>query len=280
MQPGRRQSTAQDVDDEREARTLARGDDRSARRIVETQLVGGVAHGFERKGHLVGVRLDKLRSSATAAIAEVRDGDTLMVGGFGDAGVPFALLDALVERGVKDLTVIANNCGTGERGLAALFRHRMVLRVFASFPAQPGNHHFAESYRSGQTELVLVPQGTLVERIRAAGAGLGGVLTPTGVGTLVAEGKDVIVVDDRPYLLEKPLHADVALVKAHVADASGNLRYRLSSRNFNPIMATAARLTIAEVESLVELGALDPDDVHTPGVYVDRMFVSGGASGG
>jgi len=217
---------------------------------------------------------EKLRETADAAVGDVQSGSTVMVGGFGDAGVPFALIDALVRRGVTDLSIVANNCGTGERGLAALFKHGMVRRVYASFPAQAGNGHFAESFRSGRTELVLIPQGTLAERIRAAGAGLGGILTPTGVDTLVAEGKQVVLVDGRSYLLELPLHADVALVRAHTADTSGNLRYRLSSRNFNPVMAMAARCTIAEVERLVEVGALDPDDVHTPGVFVDRLFVA------
>lgn len=214
----------------------------------------------------------QLARSAAEAIGEVRDGDTVMVGGFGDAGVPFVLLDALVERGIRDLTVISNNCGTGERGLARLFAQRLVRKVYASFPAQAGNHHFVDAFRSGTTELVLVPQGTLVERIRAAGAGLGGILTPTGVGTLLAGGSEVMRVKGKEYLLELPLGADVALVKAHVADEAGNLRYRRSSRNFNPLMAMAARWTVAEVERVVPVGAIDPDDVHTPGVFVDRVL--------
>lgn len=220
----------------------------------------------------------KVCPTAIEAVGGVRDGDAVMIGGFGEVGVPFALIDALVERGLRDLTVIANNCGVGERGLAALFKHRMVRRVYASFPAQAGNRHFVESFESGQTELVLVPQGTLAERMRAAGAGLGGVLTPTGVGTLVAEGKQLIEIDGKRFLLEKPLPADVALIRAHVADTSGNLRYRLSSRNFNPVMAAAARHTVAEVASLVTLGELSPDDIHTPGVYVDRLFVDRGTA--
>jgi 3-oxoadipate CoA-transferase alpha subunit len=212
--------------------------------------------------------------SASDAVASIEPGATVMIGGFGDVGVPFQLIDALVEHGAGELTLIANNCGTGERGLARLFQHRLVRRAYASFPAQPGNHHFAAAVESGLTELILVPQGTLVERIRAAAAGHGGFLTRTGVGTLVAAGKQVIEQDGRTYLLELPLRADVALVKAHIADAFGNLRYRLSSRNFNPIMAMAAAVTIAEVEQMSDGIAIEPDDVHTAGVFVDTLVLS------
>lgn len=219
------------------------------------------------------VRSEKLCQTPEEAVDVVHDGDTVMVGGFGDVGTPFELIDALVARGVGNLTIVANNCGTGERGLASLFMHGRVRRIYASFPAQEGNHHFAAAFRSGQTELVLVPQGSLAERIRAGGAGLGGVLTPTGVGTLVAEGKQLISVDGREFLLEPGLRADVALIRAHVADTMGNLRYRRSTRNFNPIMATAARVTVAEVATIVPAGAIDPDDIHTPGVFVDRLWI-------
>ncbi len=221
------------------------------------------------------VRSRKLSRTAEEAVDAVQDGDTIMVGGFGDVGTPFALIDGLVARGVRDLSIISNNCGTGERGLAALFKYGQVRRIYASFPAQDGNHHFAAAYRSGRTELVLIPQGSLAERIRAGGAGLGGVLTSTGLGTLVADGKQHIEVEGREYLLETALRADVALIRAHIADEMGNLRYRLSTRNFNPIMAMAARVTVAEVGAIVPIGALDPDDIHTPSVFVDRLLVRG-----
>jgi 3-oxoadipate CoA-transferase alpha subunit len=223
---------------------------------------------------------EKLWHTAIEAVDVVRDGDTVMIGGFGDVGTPFELIDALVACGAGDLSIVSNNCGTGERGLAALFKSGRVRRIYASFPAQPGNQHFAAAYASRKTELVLIPQGSLAERIRAGGAGLGGVLTQTGLGTLVAEGKQLVAVDGREYLLEPALHADVALIHAHIADTMGNLRYRLSTRNFNPIMAMAARVTIAEVAEIVPVGTLDPDDIHTPGVFVDRLCVRGkGANG-
>jgi len=222
----------------------------------------------------------KLFRTAVEAVGIVRDGDTVMVGGFGNVGTPFELLEALVQSGAGNLSIVSNNCGTGERGLAALFKTGKVKRIYASFPAQEGNDHFAAAYRSGQTELVLIPQGTLAERIRAGGAGLGGVLTRTGLGTIVADGKPLITVDGRDYLLEPALRADVALVRAHVADAMGNLRYRLSARNFNPLMAMAARVTVAEVAQVVAVGALNPDDIHTPGIFVDRLWVREKAADG
>jgi 3-oxoadipate CoA-transferase alpha subunit len=218
---------------------------------------------------------EKVCRTSEEAVSGVRDGDTVMVGGFGDVGTPFELIDALIARGVGNLSIIANNCGTGERGLAALFKNGKVRRIYASFPAQIGNHHFAAAYESGQTELVLIPQGSLAERIRAGGAGLGGVLTATGLGTLIADGKQLVAVDGHEYLIEPALRADVALIYAHVADTLGNLRYRLSTRNFNPIMAMAARVTVAEVADVVAAGALGPDDIHTPGVFVDRLWVRG-----
>lgn len=222
--------------------------------------------------------IDKRFPTADAAVADIADGATIMVGGFGDVGVPFGLVDALVRRGVRDLTLVSNNCGTGERGLALLFKHHLVRRVYASFPSQRGNHHFLAAYNAGEVEVEIVPQGTLAERIRAAGAGIGGFLTPTGVGTVVAESKQVHEVGGKRYLLEHPIHADVALVLAQRADPYGNLRFRLASRNFNPIMAMAARLTIAEVRESVPVGGLDPDDVHTPGLFVNRVVMAEGES--
>ncbi|MCC7103848.1 MAG: 3-oxoacid CoA-transferase subunit A [Chloroflexi bacterium] len=217
--------------------------------------------------------IDKRTASMDAAVADLQDGASIMVGGFGDVGLPFELVDAVVRRGIENLTLISNNCGTGEVGLARLWQHRRVRKVIASFPAQRGNHHFLAAYEEGGVEVVIVPQGTLAERIRAAGAGIGGFYTPTGVGTVVAEGKETRRIDGREYLLELPLFADVALIKAHTADPYGNLRYRLSAQNFNPIMATACTLTIAQVERLVPVGGLDPDDIHTPGLFVDRVVL-------
>jgi 3-oxoadipate CoA-transferase alpha subunit len=222
--------------------------------------------------------INKIVASVDEAVADISDGAVIMVGGFGDIGVPMQLIDALVRRAPKNLTIVANNAGTGDRGLALLFKHGLVRKLYASFPAQRGADHFRAAFEAGQVELELVPQGTLAERIRAAGAGLGGFYTPTGVGTVIAEGKETREIDGRTYVFEKAIRADVALVKAHLADRFGNLRYRLASRNFNPIMAMAARLTIAQVERIVPLGSIDPDDVHTPGVFVDRVVAVGGGS--
>lgn len=187
-------------------------------------------------------------------------------------GVPFAALEALAARGSKELTIVSNNCGTGDRGLALLFQCHLVRRVYASFPAQRGNDHFRRAYEAGEVELELVPQGTLAERIRAAGSGLGGFYVQTGVGTITARGKELRKLDGVEYLLEKPLRGDIALVKAAVADRAGNLRYYRTARNFNPLMAMAASMTIVEAERIVETGDIDPDDIHTPGVFVDRVF--------
>ena len=215
--------------------------------------------------------IDKVVASTDEAVAGVRDGDVVLVGGFGNSGVPMALVEALVRLGRRNLTIVSNNCGTGERGLALLFKHHMVARACASFPAQPGNHHFAAAYESGECQLELVPQGTLAERLRAAAAGLGGFFTPTGAGTDLAAGKETREIEGRTYVLERPLRGDVALVTAHRGDRFGNLRHRFSSRNFNPVMAMAATLTIAQVRQIVPPGALAPDDVHTPGIFVDRV---------
>ncbi len=197
------------------------------------------------------------------------------MGGFGDSGVPFHLLNELSDLPVRNLTVVSNNCGTGERGLAALFKAGLVSKIVASFPVQPGNEQFRQAYESGLTELELVPQGTLVERLRAGAAGLGGVLTPTGVGSKLSVGKPTYAINQHDYLVEEALRGDVALVRARVADPYGNLRFWRAARNFNPVMAMAADYTIAEVDEIVEVGMIDPDDVHTPGVFVDAVVVRG-----
>ena len=220
--------------------------------------------------------IDKIAPSIEAAVAEVRDGDTVLVGGFGSSGVPARLIEALAGLGRRNLTVVSNNCGTGEDGLALLFKHHLVSRACASFPAQAGNHHFRAAFESGECQLELIPQGTMAERLRAAAAGLGGFFTPTAAGTELAAGKETREIDGRTYVFEKPLAGDVALVCAQLGDRLGNLRHRLASRNFNPVMAMAARLTIAEVERVVEPGEIDPDDVHTPGIFVDRVVEVGG----
>lgn len=219
--------------------------------------------------------IDKIAASAAEAVAAVRDGDTVLVGGFGNGGVPMHLIEALVGTGRRRLTVVSNNCGTGEVGLALLFKHHMVARACASFPAQAGNDHFRAAYESGECELELVPQGTMAERLRAAAAGLGGFFTPTGAFTDLAEGKETREIDGRTYVFEKPLRGDVALVSAHLGDRFGNLRHRFASRNFNPVMAMAARHTIAQVRRVVEPGAIEPDDVHTPGIFVDAVVEVG-----
>lgn len=220
--------------------------------------------------------INKIVATADEAVADIPDGAAIAVGGFGDIGVPMQLIDALVRHGAKNLTIIANNAGTGDRGLALLFKHGLVRRLYASFPAQRGADHFRRAFEAGEVELELVPQGTLAERLRAASAGLGGFYTPTGVGTVMGEGKEAREIDGRTYVFEKALRPDVALVKAHIGDRFGNVRYRLASRNFNPVMAMAARLSIVQVERIVPLGSMDPDDVHTAGVWVDRVVAVGG----
>jgi 3-oxoadipate CoA-transferase, alpha subunit len=219
--------------------------------------------------------IDKVVASLDEAVAGVRDGDVVLVGGFGSSGVPVALVEALVRLGPRRLTIVSNNCGTGDTGLALLFKHHMVARACASFPAQAGNDHFVAAYEAGECELELIPQGTLAERLRSAAAGLGGFFTPTGAGTDLAAGKETRDIGGRAHVLEQPLHGDVALVTAHRGDRFGNLRHRRSSRNFNPVMAMAARLTIAQVEEVVPPGSIDPDDVHTPGIFVDRVVAVG-----
>ena len=208
-----------------------------------------------------------------AAVRGIADGATVLIGGFGRAGMPYALIDALLRHGASGLTVVNNNAGNGDTGLAALLAAGQVRKVICSFPRQSDSFVFDRLYRAGEIELELVPQGTLAERIRAGGAGIGGFYTPTGVGTALAEGKEVRTIDGRDYLLEFPIRADVALIRAHVADGMGNLVYRKTGRNFGPIMATAAELTIAEVTEVVATGALDPEAVVTPGIFVDRVVV-------
>jgi len=207
------------------------------------------------------------------AVAEVFDGAVVMIGGFGRSGVPEALTDALSSRQVRGLTVISNNAGTGQTGVARLLREGCIERIICSYPRPAESGVFKKLFDVGKLELELVPQGTLAERIRAGGAGLGGFLTQTGVGTELAKGKQLIEIDKREYVLELPLHADFALVKAHKVDPWGNLTYRKAARNFNPIMATAAKRTIVQAWEAVSLGSLDPECVITPGVYVDRYCV-------
>ena len=201
----------------------------------------------------------------------MHDGATVMIGGFGAAGQPAELIDALIDQGARDLTIVNNNAGNGEVGLAALLKARRVRKILCSFPRQTDSYVFDSLYRSGEVELELVPQGNLAERIRAAGAGIGGFFTPTGHGTLLAEGKETRVIDGRPYVLEYPIHADFALIKALAGDRWGNLVYRKTGRNFGPIMAMAAKCAIAQVQRIVPLGDLDPEVIITPGIFVQRV---------
>jgi 3-oxoadipate CoA-transferase, alpha subunit len=215
--------------------------------------------------------IDKLMPSPAAALADVPDGATVMIGGFGTAGLPNELIDALIEQGAKDLTIINNNAGNGDTGLAALLATGRVRKIVCSFPRQADSWHFDKLYREGQLELELVPQGNLAERIRAAGAGIGGFFTPTGYGTELARGKETRQIDGRWYVLESPLHADYALIQAERGDRWGNLVYRKTARNFGPIMAMAAKTAVATVHEVVELGALDPEAIVTPGIFVQRV---------
>jgi 3-oxoadipate CoA-transferase, alpha subunit len=215
--------------------------------------------------------IDKTFASAEAALADITDGATIMIGGFGNAGMPAALIDALIAHGARELTIVNNNAGNGDSGLAALIGAKRVRKILCSFPRQADSWHFDKAYRSGELQLELVPQGTLAERIRAAGAGIGAFFTPTAFGTLLAEGKETRRIGDRDYVLEYPIHADYALIKADRADRWGNLVYRKTARNFAPIMASAARCTVVQVREIVELGALDPEVVVTPGIFVQRV---------
>jgi len=219
--------------------------------------------------------INKILESAEAALADLPDGATVMIGGFGNAGMPAALIEALIARGSRELTIVNNNAGNGDTGLAALMKAKRVRKILCSFPRQADSWHFDALYRAGEIELELVPQGTLAERIRAAGAGIGAFFTPTAFGTDLAKGKETRRIGDRDYVLEYPIHADYALIKADRADRWGNLVYRKTARNFAPIMAAAARCTVAQVRETVELGALDPETVVTPGIFVKRIVRTG-----
>jgi 3-oxoadipate CoA-transferase alpha subunit len=215
--------------------------------------------------------INKLVASPEAALADVPNGATIMIGGFGNAGMPSALIDALIAQGARDLTIVNNNAGNADAGLAALIGAKRVRKILCSFPRQSDSWHFDRLYRAGEIELELVPQGTLAERIRAAGAGIGAFFTPTAYGTKLAEGKEMRRIGERDYVLEYPIHADYAIIKADRADRWGNLTYRLSARNFAPIMAMAARCSVVQVREVVELGAIDPEVVVTPGIFVKRV---------
>jgi len=215
--------------------------------------------------------INKIVPDVEAALAGIEDGATIMIGGFGGAGQPAELIDALIAQGAKDLVIVNNNAGNGDYGLAALLKTGRVRKIVCSFPRQTDSHVFDGLYRAGKIELELVPQGNLAERIRAAGAGIGAFFSPTGYGTPLAEGKEQREINGKMYVLEMPIHADVALIKAERGDRWGNLTYRMTARNFGPIMAAAAKLTIASVQEIVPLGELDPEAVVTQGLYVQRV---------
>jgi 3-oxoadipate CoA-transferase, alpha subunit len=215
--------------------------------------------------------IQKEVANLAAAVADVPDGATLMIGGFGTAGLPNELIEALLAQGARDLTIVNNNAGNGDSGLAALLAARRVKKIICSFPRQVDSHHFDALYRAGEIELELVPQGNLAERIRAAGAGIGAFFSPTGYGTELAKGKETREIGGRMYVLEAPIHADYAFIKAERGDRWGNLTYRMTARNFGPVMAMAARTTIATVHEIVALGELDPEAVVTPGLFVQRI---------
>ena len=215
--------------------------------------------------------INKLRSSVSDALADIHDGATVMIGGFGGAGQPAELIDGLIAQGARDLVIVNNNAGNGDTGLAALLKNGQVRKIICSFPRQADSHVFDALYRAGKLELELVPQGNLAERIRAAGAGIGGFFTPTGYGTDLAKGKETREIDGRMYVFESPIHADFALIKAEQGDRWGNLTYRKTARNFGPIMAMAAKVSIASVHEVLDLGSIDPEHVITPGLFVQRI---------
>ncbi|HEY5223025.1 MAG TPA: 3-oxoacid CoA-transferase subunit A [Microbacteriaceae bacterium] len=221
--------------------------------------------------------ISKILDSAADAVRDIPDGATVMIGGFGTAGQPVELIDALLEAGARDLTIVNNNAGNGTTGLAALLAARRVRKIICSFPRQVDSQVFDGLYRAGELELELVPQGTLAERIRAGGAGIAAFFTPTGFGTLLAEGKETRRFGGRDYVLEDALTADYALIKAYRGDRLGNLVYRKTARNFAPMMASAARIAIVQVDRIEEVGALDPEAVVTPGIFVKRLVEVGGA---
>lgn len=216
-----------------------------------------------------------IAASAAEAVSGIRDDSTVLIGGFGNAGQPMELIDALLAGGATGLTVVNNNAGQGDAGLALLIKERRLRKIICSFPRQADSWHFDAAYRAGAIELELVPQGSLAERIRAAGAGIGGFFTPTGYGTMLADGKETRMINGRGHVLESPLHADYALIKAHTADRAGNLVYRKTARNFGPIMAAAAKQSIVQVGAIVDIGQLDPENVVTPGIYVNTVVLTG-----
>ena len=209
--------------------------------------------------------------TAAEAVSRITDGATVLIGGFGNAGQPMELIDALLESGASNLTVVNNNAGQADAGLALLIKERRVAKIICSFPRQSDSWHFDEAYRAGEIELELVPQGNLAERMRAAGAGIGAFFSPTGYGTQLAEGKETREIDGKNYVLEHPIRGDFALIKAYAADSYGNLRYRKTARNFGPIMASAAKVAIVQVSEVVPLGALNPEHIVTPGIFVQRI---------
>jgi len=219
--------------------------------------------------------INKTHAKVQDCVADVPDGATILIGGFGGAGMPHTLIGALIERAPRNLTIVSNNAGNGTTSLAALLAAGLVRKMVCSFPRQTDSFVFDELYRSGKVELELVPQGNLVERIRAGGAGIGAFYTPTSFGTLLAEGKECREIDGRNYVLEYPIRADFALIKAYRGDRWGNLVYRKTARNFGPIMATAARVTAAQVNEIVSLGTLPPEEVVTPGIFIDRVVLVG-----
>ena len=215
--------------------------------------------------------INKISKSISQAIGDVRDGATVLIGGFGTAGIPNELIEGLIDQGAKDLTVVNNNAGNGDTGLAALLNTGRVRKIICSFPRQTDSHVFDALYRSGRIELELVPQGNLAERLRAAGAGVGAFFSPTGYGTELAIGKETREINGRQYVLEYPIYGDLALIKAERGDRWGNLTYRMAARNFGPVMATAAKKTVATVHDIASLGALDPESIVTPGIHVSHI---------
>ena len=215
--------------------------------------------------------IDKTASSVAQALAGTPDGATVLIGGFGTAGIPDELIDGLIEQGARELTLVNNNAGNGETGLAALLKAGRVRKIICSFPRQADSQVFDALYRSGRIELELVPQGNLAERLRAGGAGIGAFFTPTGYGTELASGKETRVIDGRPHVLEYPIRGDLALIKAERGDRWGNLCYRMAARNFGPVVATAARRTVATVHEIVELGQINPEAIVTPGIFVSHI---------
>ncbi len=220
--------------------------------------------------------IDKIKHSLEDAIAPLQDGASIMVSGFGEAGIPFELLRAVLDKGLRDLTIISNNAGTHEVGIAGLIKAKRVRKIVCSHPRPINSETFLAAYRAGEVELECMPQGTLAERLRAAGSGLGPFFTPTGYGTLVAEGKEQRVIDGKGYILEQPLHGDFALVRAHLGDRWGNLTYRWAARNFGPVMCMAAKHSIVQVNRVVALGDLPPEQVMTPGIFVQAVVAVGG----